>query len=494
MLEAPVAGGAEGRSPDIPTQAARAARRILCVVANFNRKDALLRCLDRILHRVVVPPGYRLDVLVVDNNSTDGSRSALTARFPGVAVVNTGSNLGGSGAFRLGLRHAMKHRYDLVWLHDNDAFSSRHVLRHYLSTLERFGGEALVGGSMHQLEAPRLLNEVGGFFGRDRSIDIHLPLQGLRSTRAFRRDDRRIEADFLAFANMLMPVEVVRRIGLPEDFFLHYDDIEFCLRARAAGYPVVAVPAAVFWHESWHAKPTTWIQYYNTRNSLWTVALRLPDKLRRRRLLWMLSAAMNIVSGRLALAGAILDGLRDQAHGVMGRVEVPIAGFAVHDLIEGGIEPLLAAYGCRHLAVDYQSLQTLPRSYQAPWLACLKTLGDRGFLCRLVSGRFTLHPGTASITTQWEGEDTLAAPLDPDEARRIAANTLLVRSSLYTGPRARLVLSAFRRLLWLHGTHVVDHNADAGGRDLLRLLARWLSSWVYLTPRREGTSWRGDGA
>jgi len=486
MLEADLADSADLRSPDVPAKAIGAAQRILCIVANYNRKEVLLRCLDRILNRVVVPPGYQLKVLVVDNASADGSRAAVTMRFPAVTVVDTGSNIGGSGAFRFGLRLAIEHGYDLVWLHDNDAFSSRHVLRHYLSTLQRFDGKALVGGSMHQFEAPRCLNEAGGFFGRNRSIGIELPLLGRRSTPAFRRDDRAIEVDFLAFANMLTSVELVRHLGLPEDFFLHYDDVEFSLRARAAGYPVLAVPAAVFWHHSGCAKPRTWIHYYDTRNSLWTVALWLPEKLRRRRLIWLLSAARHIASGRLALARASLDGLRDQARGVMGRIEVPNEGFALHDLAEGGIEPLLAAYGCRHLAVDHLSLETLPRSYQAWWLKCMETLSDRAFLCHAAAGGFTLHPTTASPATEGAGRIHLAPPLEAAEARRIAGDALLVRLSEHTGPRARFALRAFRRVLSLYGTHVVDHSVGTSGRDLGRLLARWLVSWVYLGPGRRG--------
>ncbi len=480
------AGGAALHSPDVAPRPRSAPRRILCVVANFNRREVLLRCLDRILRRVVVPPDHLLDVLVVDNDSADGSRAAVNARFPSVEVVNTGSNSGGSGAFRHGLRHAIDGGYDLVWLHDNDAFSSRHVLRHYLAALDRLGGAALVGGSMHQLEMPRRLNEAGGFFGRNRAVDIHLPLQGRRSTAAFRRTDRPVEVDYLAFANLLMPVDLVRRIGLPEDLFLHYDDIEFCLRARAAGYPVAAVPAAVFWHESWLAKPKTWIQYYDTRNSLWTVALQLPHKLRRRRLIWMLSAAKNIASGRPALAAAILDGLRDQARGVTGRVEVPSNGFAAYDLVEGGIEPLLAAYGCRYLALDHHSLQTLPRVYRAPWLACLEALGNRAFLCRLAQGGFTLHRPTAATASRDSRRIPLSAPLGQVEAQRFAGDALLVRLSLHTGPRARFALRRFRRILSLHGAHVVDHRVGASRRDLGRLLARWLASWIYLGPGRRG--------
>ncbi len=313
------------------TSGAPAVRRILCVVVNFNRRDAVLRCLDRLVRRVAVPPGNTLDLLVVDNASVDGSREAISERYPAVEVVNTGGNLGGSGAFRAGLRCAVDGGYDLVWLHDNDAVSSRRVLFHYVAALAALGGGAIVGGSMHQLESPRRLNEAGGYFCREGSLDVQLQLMGQPSTPSFRGDERPSPVDFVSFANLLMPVEVVRRIGLPDDFFLHFDDVEFCLRARAAGYPVAAVPAAVFWHESAHANPTTWIQYYDTRNMLTTIARWRRGRLRFRRLVFLLSAARHLVSRRPALTRVILDGVRDQARGVTGRVAVDASRFEARD-------------------------------------------------------------------------------------------------------------------------------------------------------------------
>jgi len=457
-----------------------AARRILCVVVTFNRREVVLRCVDRLLRRVVVPHGYRLEVLVVDNDSADGTREAVRSCFPAVRVANTGGNLGGSGAFRLGMRRAVEEGFDLVWLHDNDAFPSRRILPHYLAALERLGGEAIVGGSMHQLEAPRRLNEAGGYFGRSRNLDIQLPLLGKRSTARLRRSAEPLAVDYVAFANAIMPVSLVRRIGLPEDLFLHYDDIEYCLRARAAGFPVAAAPAAVFWHESWLAKPKTWMQYYDTRNSLWTVALRMPAKLPLRRAIWMASAAKNLIAGRPALAAAILDGVRDQARGVTGRVALDAGGFAAHDTGAQGLDALLAAHGCRSLAVDWDSLQALPPTYRAPWLARLAALGDRAFLCRVAGVRFTLHPAQGSGAAGRRAESPPAAPLRRAAARRAAAESLLVRSALRTGPRARLALRAFRRVLWLHGAHVVDHGVGADRRATLRLAARWVVEWRAL--------------
>ena len=66
------------------------AHRILCIIVNWNKRLLLLKGLDRILNKVRVPPGYALDVLVVDNNSSDGSREAVADRFKAVTILEPG--------------------------------------------------------------------------------------------------------------------------------------------------------------------------------------------------------------------------------------------------------------------------------------------------------------------------------------------------------------------------------------------------------------------
>jgi len=453
--------------------------RLLCVVPSWNRKGALLACLRRVVSQVAVPPAVERDVLVVDNASSDGSREAVRARFPTARVLDTGANLGGSGAFRRGLQHALEHAYDLVWLLDSDAYPSRRTLARYLAALSAFGPDALVGGTMHVAEEPRRIHEAGGLFGLDERLAIHLPLYGRRSTLRLRDPSRCAEVDYLAFANVLFPVDLVRRIGLPEDLFLHYDDVEFCLRARQAGYRAVNVADAVFWHESGQAKPATWIQYYDARNSLHTVARARPGELARQRRRLLYGAAKQALLGRPALARLMVQGIHDQVNGVTGRVEVSSRGCVVHDVRLHRPATLLEEYRCGHLVLDWDSFDDLLGGYRRAWCEFLARDADRVFFGLDAPDGTLLFDYAQSPCRRMAGARAGGpVAVERTSARRILADSLCVRSRERSGVRARLRCHAGVRL-YLHGAHLIDYNR-LDRRERIVLGWRWLRAWVAL--------------
>ena len=80
----------------------------------------------------------------------------------------------------------------------------------------------------------------------------------------------RLDADYNGWWMCLIPVEVIRAIGLSLPAFIKWDDAEFCLRARDAGYPTVSLPGAALWHVSWVGKDDSidWQAYFHARNRI----------------------------------------------------------------------------------------------------------------------------------------------------------------------------------------------------------------------------------
>jgi GT2 family glycosyltransferase len=72
--------------------------------------------------------------------------------------------------------------------------------------------------------------------------------------------------DICAAASLLVRREVVQQIGVFEDYFLHFDDVEWCLRAKQAGWIIAVNPASIIWHDSPDFKCRPWINYYDERN------------------------------------------------------------------------------------------------------------------------------------------------------------------------------------------------------------------------------------
>ena len=74
---------------------------VIAVVVTYNRKDLLLEALQHLFNQTAP-----LDILVVDNASTDGTKEALEPYMDSIQYLNTGKNMGGAGGFYTGTKWA----------------------------------------------------------------------------------------------------------------------------------------------------------------------------------------------------------------------------------------------------------------------------------------------------------------------------------------------------------------------------------------------------
>ena len=86
--------------------------------------------------------------------------------------------------------------------------------------------------------------------------------------------ERRVDTEYNGWWACLIPATIIRAIGYPLPLFFQWDDIEFGYRARAHGFPTVALPGAGVWHADFGWKDwDEWHRYFNMRNGLITAAL-----------------------------------------------------------------------------------------------------------------------------------------------------------------------------------------------------------------------------
>ncbi len=90
---------------------------------------------------------------------------------------------------------------------------------------------------------------------------------------------RRVDVDYNAWWMCLIPRSVAEELGMPLPLFIKWDDAEYGLRARAAGYRTATVPGIAIWHMSFLEKDDTsdWQAYFHYRNRLVAAALHGPD-------------------------------------------------------------------------------------------------------------------------------------------------------------------------------------------------------------------------
>jgi len=270
------------------TQAVTTAPEILIIIVTWNNKASVLELLASLA--TLAYPTDALDILVVDNASHDGTKEAIETAYPQINLIYNQENLGGTGGFNTGLQWAFEQtdgRYQYFWLLDNDVLVHQRALTELVALLEAKPDIAVAGSTMMQLDYPWRINEMGAFI--DRKVNIgHLILfrhletipawQGYSAQELLRSEadlskhlmhcQPYMDVEYVAAASLLIRAKVAKEAGLWRDYFIHFDDVEWCLRIAEMGYRIVVSAQSLIWHLSAAAKVPTWVLYYDNRNVL----------------------------------------------------------------------------------------------------------------------------------------------------------------------------------------------------------------------------------
>ena len=232
--------------------------RIAAVVVNWNTREALAECLTAAVLESERAP---LDIVVVDNASTDGSADMVEARFPGVRLIRNPVNAGFAAAANIGLRLLMEDGGSEFFLLLNPDAIVRPgciaALARHLADNPRTGacGPALV------LPDGGFQPGAGGFFPSVRTAAVHfLFLSRLFPRRrrplflhqkAYAGGREAVEVDWLTGACLMIRRRTLEETGfLDERRFIYAEDIDWCARMKRHGWSARYLPyeAAVHAH------------------------------------------------------------------------------------------------------------------------------------------------------------------------------------------------------------------------------------------------------
>jgi len=249
-----------GRMAEVP---AAAPPSLHAVVLNYRTADQTWLAV-RSLETSSAP----IRTLIVDNGSNDGSVDRLASALPAATVIPTGRNLGFSGGCNVGIRAALEEGARFVLLVNSDAVLAPNAAERLLAAAEANPRAGIISPVLLSREEPDRIASAGIRFsaktGRMRNIAVGQPLSLLPPGAAH-------EVDAVSGCVMLVRREVFERAGLlDEAFFFYFEDIEFCLRARRAGFDTLCVPEALAYHEGGRSIGRTSPDrvYFATRNHL----------------------------------------------------------------------------------------------------------------------------------------------------------------------------------------------------------------------------------
>ncbi|MBM9459335.1 glycosyltransferase family 2 protein [Nocardioides sp. zg-536] len=282
---------------------------VAVVVVTYNRADLLERMLEGLAGLDRAPDA----VYVVDNASTDHTREVLAAStLPGLVTIRSTENLGGAGGFRLGLRTAFERGHDAMWLMDDDVVPAPDCLTRLLEV----DGSCLA--AVREDRSGALVEKAAVRFDLRNPLAIRPKTASVDSTYPSRAAmPATVPVENVAFEGFLVRREVVETIGLPDaSFFIFYDDVDYAIRARRAGFPIVAVRDAVLVRQLEFDQQhdlAGWKGYYMYRN-LFVVHFRYGENALVRAKPWLLAAVVVLLSplrGGRAEARNVVRALRD---------------------------------------------------------------------------------------------------------------------------------------------------------------------------------------
>jgi hypothetical protein len=211
------------------------------IVVNWNQKQLTLECLAS-LERAC---GSDCRVLVVDNGSTDGSAEAVRRGFPGVELLETGSNLLYAGGNNAGIARALAGGAELIVLLNNDTVVDPgciEALRSHMTSRSRCG---IVGPKILYAEPPDRIWYAGGELSFWRGEMWH---RGIRETDRGQYDTAG-DTGYVTGCCLMIRREALERVGLLDERFRMYgEDVDLCLRVRRAGFEIRYEPSGRVWH------------------------------------------------------------------------------------------------------------------------------------------------------------------------------------------------------------------------------------------------------
>jgi GT2 family glycosyltransferase len=228
------------------------------VILNYNTREHLRACITALLAEgstSLAGGSIRAEVLVVDNASSDGSADMIAAEFPWVGLIRSPRN----GGFAFGNNQALRRaRGATILLLNPDTLMPSGGIGRLLERLRAHPEAGIVGpkllrpnGSMH-LACRRSFPTPATAFYRFSGLARLFPRSRRfgRYNLTFVDPDLPIEVDAVCGACMLLRREVLECVGLlDERFFMYGEDLDWCLRAREAGWTVRYEPSVVVQHQ-----------------------------------------------------------------------------------------------------------------------------------------------------------------------------------------------------------------------------------------------------
>jgi GT2 family glycosyltransferase len=233
------------------------------VTVNFNQPVVTEQLLKSLLE---VNEYESIEIIVVDNGSKLDSTSKWSLLYPDIRFIRSEENLGFAGGNNVGIAQA---KGDYLFLINNDTEVTPNLISQLVDTMEENRRIGVLSPKIHYFDEPGMLQYAGYtnmnyFFARNHCVG------------QFEKDNGQYDAfsgvtGYAHGAAMMLRKEVIEKAGLmAENYFLYYEELDWCERIRRAGYEIhTNLKALIFHKESVSVgKRSALKEYFMTRNRI----------------------------------------------------------------------------------------------------------------------------------------------------------------------------------------------------------------------------------
>jgi GT2 family glycosyltransferase len=205
------------------------------IIVTYNCVNLIGPCLDSVL----ISTYPNIEIIVIDNASRDGTPEYVSRRYPNVALIQTGRNLGFGGGNNFGIRKA---KGDYILLLNPDTIVDPYYVSELYAVESSDPSVAMVGGKILMPD------------GRIQSAGATVDSQGYTINYGFGKPGNEAcnelkDVDYVGGGAAMVTRSALATIGLLDPIYtLYYEDTDWCWRARRRGMKVIYVPGARVLH------------------------------------------------------------------------------------------------------------------------------------------------------------------------------------------------------------------------------------------------------
>jgi len=223
------------------------------IVLNYNAGELLLNCINSLKKSTYT----NLEILVIDNISSDGSQIKCKERFPDIKLIQNTENLGYCGGNNVGIREA---NGKFIVILNPDTIVEANCIEELISAYEKFG-EGLYQPKILSLNEENTIQSTGNM--------LHVFGFGFARDKGNKITNKNEEIEKIGYASgtcLFTSRKVLDKVGLLDEFlFLYHDDLDLGWRSAQIGINSYYVPKSKIYHAEsyslkWSAKKFYWLE------------------------------------------------------------------------------------------------------------------------------------------------------------------------------------------------------------------------------------------